>query len=279
MVDHLNVSYLYKKRGVYYFSKRVPCDVRSYYNRDRIVICLKTKSSVSAIRASKSLYQRLDDYWTSIRLTNMQIPAEHLLVNKPPVNSNSNAPLLSEALSTYLKLKGKGKDKKKRTAQSAYQKERLGDAFIDNKILIHKAKQYAFQLAEDNADKDMIVAKAHELVKEHSNEALSPEQLDNLITYVQAQVDKHLKLDRIEASIIDTDDKNVVFMWSKIKRRYPKNNTFTWTNDIAAKEAHCSKSNVKTIMRKLEKLGAITCIQKGKSGSFTKRANLYRREV
>jgi len=36
---------------------------------------------------------------------------------------------------------------------------------------------------------------------------------------------------------------------------------------------------VKVIMRKLEKLGAIKCIQKGKSGSFTRRANLYRREV
>ena len=111
MVDHLNVSYLYKKRGVFYFSKRVPCDVRSYYKSDRIVICLRTKSNVSAIRASKSLYQKLDDYWTSIRLTKMQVPAEHMLVNKPPVNSNSNAPLLSEALSTYLKLKGEGKDK------------------------------------------------------------------------------------------------------------------------------------------------------------------------
>ena len=111
MVDHLNVSYLYKKRGVYYFSKRVPCDVRSYYKSDRIVICLRTKSNVSAIRASKSLYQKLDDYWTSIRLTKMQVPAEHMLVSKPPVNSNSNAPLLSEALSTYLKLKGEGKDK------------------------------------------------------------------------------------------------------------------------------------------------------------------------
>ena len=111
MVDHLNVSYLYKKRGVYYFSKRVPCDVRSYYKSDRIVICLRTKSNVSAIRASKSLYQRLDDYWTSIRLTKMQVPAQHMLVSKPPINSNSNAPLLSEALTTYLKLKGEGKDK------------------------------------------------------------------------------------------------------------------------------------------------------------------------
>ena len=35
MVDHLNVSYLYKKRGVFYFSKRVPCDVKSYYKSDR----------------------------------------------------------------------------------------------------------------------------------------------------------------------------------------------------------------------------------------------------
>ena len=125
----------------------------------------------------------------------------------------------------------------------------------------------------------MIIAKAHELVKEYSNEVLSPEQLDNLISRIQAQVGKHLKLDKVEASIIDTDDKNVVFMWGKIKRRYVKNDTFTWTNEIAAKEAHCSKSNVKTIMRKLEKLGAIKCIQKGKSGNFTRRANMYRREV
>jgi len=41
----------------------------------------------------------------------MIVPAQHMLVSKPPVNSNSNAPLLSEALSTYLKLKGDGKDK------------------------------------------------------------------------------------------------------------------------------------------------------------------------
>tara|TARA_B100000963_G_scaffold350057_1_gene359812 strand:- start:236 stop:1159 length:924 start_codon:yes stop_codon:yes gene_type:complete len=34
-----------------------------------------------------------------------------MLVSKPLINSNSNAPLLSEALSTYLRLKGEGKDK------------------------------------------------------------------------------------------------------------------------------------------------------------------------
>jgi len=171
------------------------------------------------------------------------------------------------------------KDKKQRTAQSAYQREQLGDAFIDDKLFLSKAKQSAFQLAEDNANKDMIVFRANELVSESSNETLSPEQLDTLITYIQAQVNKHLKLDRVEASIIDTDDKNMYFMWGKIKRQYVKKDTFAWTNAVAAKQAHCSKGDVKSIMRKLEKLGAIKCIQKGKSGSFTRRANLYRREV
>ena len=68
-------------------------------------------------------------------------------------------------------------------------------------------------------------------------------------------------------------------MWGKIKRRIVKKDTFTWTNAVADKEAHCSKGDVKTIMKKLEKLGAIKCMQKGKSGSFTRRANIYRREV
>ena len=134
MVDHLNVSYLYKKRGVFYFSKRVPCDVRSYYKSERIVICLRTKSSVSASRASKSLYQKLDDYWTSIRLTKIQVPAEHMLLKRPLVNTNSNTPLLSEALSTYLRLKGEGKNKLfVRTAKRSikYVIELLGDLPID----------------------------------------------------------------------------------------------------------------------------------------------------
>ena len=52
---------------------------------------------------------------------------------------------------------------------------------------------------------------------------------------------------------------------------YKKRGVFYFSKRVPA--------DVKTIMRKLEKLGAIKCIQKGKSGSFTRRANLYRREV
>jgi integrase len=156
MVDHFNVSYLYKKRGVFYFTKRVPCDVKSYYRSDRIVICLKTKSNMSAIRASKSLYQKLDDYWTSIRLTKMQVPAQHLLVSKPPVNSNSNAPLLSEALSTYLKLKGEGKDKtfiRGANRNIKYVIELLGDLPIDD----YSSKD-ASKFRDHLLDRDLLVS-------------------------------------------------------------------------------------------------------------------------
>ena len=58
-----------------------------------------------------------------------------MLVSKPPVNSNSNAPLLSEALSTYLKLKGVGKDKifiRGANRNINYVIKLLGDLPIDN---------------------------------------------------------------------------------------------------------------------------------------------------
>ena len=70
MVDHLNLSYLYKKCGVYYFSKRVPNDLKNLYAVKRLCFSLKTKSYSSAIRMIKSVTQRLEDYWFEIRLKN-----------------------------------------------------------------------------------------------------------------------------------------------------------------------------------------------------------------
>ena len=108
MVDHLRVKYTFRKRDVFYFSKRVPKDIRSHYTRDRIIICLKTKSDTSAARACKSLIRKLEDYWLSLRLTQFNIPAQHLI--KSDKSFTSNAPLLSAALEKYFKMKGNGKD-------------------------------------------------------------------------------------------------------------------------------------------------------------------------
>ncbi len=110
MVDKNGASFLYRKRGVYYFSKQVPCDIKAHYSRQRVVICLKTKSKGAAERLTKSLLQRLEDYWLSLRLRNMTLPAEHLILKNVDEGNYSNAPKLSEALETYLRLKSKGRD-------------------------------------------------------------------------------------------------------------------------------------------------------------------------
>ena len=111
MVDKFDASYLYQKRGVYYFSKQVPCDVRQHYKRDRIVICLKTKSVSRANRMCNSILQRLHDYWLSLRLSAMPLPAAHLVHDSNGHGQLSPGPTLSEARDTYIKLKGVGKDK------------------------------------------------------------------------------------------------------------------------------------------------------------------------
>ena len=97
------------RNETYYFLKRVPYDLKDYYSVKRLCFSLKTKSYSSALRLTKSVLQRLDDYWLGIRLQKMDIPAIHLV--KANDNVDDSSPLISDALALYLKLKGEGKDK------------------------------------------------------------------------------------------------------------------------------------------------------------------------
>ena len=111
MVYQNSASYLWIKGDTYYFNRRVPKDIQSYYSSSRIVICLKTSRRESALRAARSIAQRLEDYWTSLRLANIDIPAFHLLRRDPKDVSQNNCETLSQALGLYLRLKGVNKDK------------------------------------------------------------------------------------------------------------------------------------------------------------------------
>ena len=97
------------RNETYYFLKRVPYDLKEYYSVKRLCFSLKTKSYSSALRITKSVLQRLEDYWLGIRLQKMDIPAIHLV--KANDNIDDSSPLISDALDLYLKLKGEGKDK------------------------------------------------------------------------------------------------------------------------------------------------------------------------
>ena len=134
MVDKSDASYLYQKRGVYYFSKQVPCDVKQHYSRNRTVIRLRTKSASKAMRSCKSILQRLEDYWMSLRLSAMPLPGQHLIQDRPRDYYGSDTPLLSEALAKYLLLKGDGKDKtfvRGANRNIQYVTDQLGDRPID----------------------------------------------------------------------------------------------------------------------------------------------------
>ena len=63
----IDTPHLYLRDGVYYFVRRVPVDIRSYYSSNRISMSLKTKSLATANRAIKPINQRLDDYWLGLR--------------------------------------------------------------------------------------------------------------------------------------------------------------------------------------------------------------------
>ena len=97
-------QYVADRDGVFYYVRRVPHDVRQHYASSRISFSLRTKSHQSALRAAKSLTQRLEDYWLGLRLQQMDIPAIHL-VKTDDVEDTS--PLMMDAVEMYLSIKSK----------------------------------------------------------------------------------------------------------------------------------------------------------------------------
>ena len=45
-----NHAYLIRRNGIFYFSRRVPADVRSRFNKDRVIVSLHTRSLPKAQR-------------------------------------------------------------------------------------------------------------------------------------------------------------------------------------------------------------------------------------
>ena len=119
--------------GIYYYVRHFPHDLAPVYSVTRLCFSLKTKSLKAATRTSKSVTQRLEDYWLGLRLQNMDIPA--IQVVRTSDDANNATLYLSEACELYLRLKGVGKDKVfTRTANrnTQYVTKLLGDRPISS---------------------------------------------------------------------------------------------------------------------------------------------------
>ncbi len=60
MVDHFS-TYIYQKRGFYYFSRRVPNEVQHCHAKQRIALALTTCGRAEALPRPQLVCQRLDE--------------------------------------------------------------------------------------------------------------------------------------------------------------------------------------------------------------------------
>ena len=98
-----------KREDMFYYVRHIPMDLTEHYRVKRLCFSLKTKSLGYAIRASKSVSQRLEDYWFSIRFKRMDVPTINAVRMEDGILDGSST--IVDALDLYLKLKGQGKDK------------------------------------------------------------------------------------------------------------------------------------------------------------------------
>ena len=101
--------YLYQRNGTFYFSRQVPSDLQTRFNKKRVVISLRTLSEPKALKSAIKLADRLETYWSTLRLELFHTKELKLsfLDNEKIISEKLK---LSDALNIYLKLKGKGKD-------------------------------------------------------------------------------------------------------------------------------------------------------------------------
>ena len=177
MRNKCEANHVLYRDGVYYYVRRVPYDLTSYYDVKRLCFSLKTKSASAAIRASKSVTQRLEDYWLGLRLQNMDIPA--IQVVKSNDNSQYNTIHLSEACELYLRLKGVGKDKvfiRTANRNTGYVTKLLGDRPISS-----YSSNEAAQFRDRCIDKGMgikTVKRVFSSIRAIVNLAIAEEGLD-----------------------------------------------------------------------------------------------------
>ncbi|WP_370726556.1 DUF6538 domain-containing protein, partial [Nereida ignava] len=74
-------SYTFNKNGIWYFSRRVPADLRRHYRTNRIAYSLRTKSVRDARIRAMSDAAKLDRHWHILRISSEDLPGKHLLTD------------------------------------------------------------------------------------------------------------------------------------------------------------------------------------------------------
>ena len=147
-----SIPHTFVRNGYYYFSRRVPADLRGHYSYHRIVQGLRTTSQQKAKVQASITAAKLEAYWSQMRLAKSDVIGMSLVANPSSSlevaskQAHSDCPSLLDALEVYLKQKGKGRPKTFRVAAKRTCKYLIG--LCGNKPLSHYTRQDALQFRD-----------------------------------------------------------------------------------------------------------------------------------
>jgi integrase len=160
MSETISPTFTFVKDGVFYFSRRIPKELRRHYTSPRIAYSLRTRSAKVADARARKAADQLDEYWFHLRSKEAQFPGKHMLRLSPSADggtslsqpvSVSSFVMLSEALTLYLDQKGQGRPATfQRAAERAcaYVIDACGDKHLD-----------VYTKADANAFRDTLIAR------------------------------------------------------------------------------------------------------------------------
>ncbi|WP_347860086.1 DUF6538 domain-containing protein [Planktomarina sp.] len=181
-----SIPHTFIRNGYYYFSRRVPADLRGHYSYHRIVQGLRTTSPQKAKVQASITAAKLEAYWSQMRLAKSDVIGMSLVrgsfSSSQEVASNwpqTNCPSLLDALEVYLEQKGKGRPKTFRVAAERSCNYLIG--LCGNKPLSHYTRQDALQFRDWLVDRELTgssITRNFSYLKAVINFALSEYALD-----------------------------------------------------------------------------------------------------
>ena len=147
------IPHTFVRNGYYYFSRRVPSDLRDHYSYHRIVQGLRTTSPQKAKVQASITSAQLEAYWNQVRLAKSDVIGMSLVMGAPnrslkldAKQPQSDCPSLLDALEVYLEQKGKGRPKTFRVAAERSCNYLIG--LCGNKQLSDYTRQDALQFRD-----------------------------------------------------------------------------------------------------------------------------------
>jgi hypothetical protein len=78
MAETISRPFTFVKDGVFYFSRRIPNELKCHCKSPRIAFSLRTKSARIAEARARKATDQLDEYWYYLRCQDAKLPGKHM---------------------------------------------------------------------------------------------------------------------------------------------------------------------------------------------------------